>query len=113
MSFTMRYTIYFSFFFNATATTEIYTLSLHDALPIYIQFQGGTRAAQEALAHMHAEAHDFVIHVDVDVIAQEDFPPVNVPGRGALSFEEVQLALLEFTKHKNLVGLDIAQYNPD
>src|SRR5437016_8808210 len=23
------------FFFNATATTEIYTLSLHDALPIY------------------------------------------------------------------------------
>src|SRR5690349_24073683 len=24
------------FFFNATATTEIYTLSLHDALPIYV-----------------------------------------------------------------------------
>src|SRR3712207_7526376 len=24
------------FFFNATATTEIYTLSLHDALPIYL-----------------------------------------------------------------------------
>src|SRR5260370_28975108 len=27
--------IYFFFFFNDTATTEIYTLSLHDALPIY------------------------------------------------------------------------------
>src|SRR3712207_9115631 len=25
----------FIFFFNDTATTEIYTLSLHDALPIY------------------------------------------------------------------------------
>ena len=25
----------FDFFFNDTATTEIYTLSLHDALPIY------------------------------------------------------------------------------
>src|SRR5690349_25080070 len=25
---------FFSFFFNAPATTEIYTLSLHDALPI-------------------------------------------------------------------------------
>src|SRR5688572_31374593 len=25
------------FFFNDTATTEIYTLSLHDALPIYYQ----------------------------------------------------------------------------
>src|SRR5947208_7962510 len=26
--------LYFLFFFNDTATTEIYTLSLHDALPI-------------------------------------------------------------------------------
>src|SRR2546430_9197080 len=26
---------FFVFFFNDTATTEIYTLSLHDALPIY------------------------------------------------------------------------------
>src|SRR5690554_7856737 len=29
------YTFLFFFFFNDTATTEIYTLSLHDALPIY------------------------------------------------------------------------------
>src|SRR3712207_7242861 len=28
-------TFLFFFFFNDTATTEIYTLSLHDALPIY------------------------------------------------------------------------------
>src|SRR5207302_9411522 len=27
--------IFFFFFFNHTSTTEIYTLSLHDALPIY------------------------------------------------------------------------------
>src|SRR3712207_7713306 len=27
----------FFFFFNDTATTEIYTLSLHDALPIYLR----------------------------------------------------------------------------
>src|SRR5229473_8193776 len=33
--------LYFFFFFNDTATTEIYTLSLHDALPIYARgFQG-------------------------------------------------------------------------
>src|SRR5688572_32579911 len=30
----MRSLLFFSFFFNDTATTEIYTLSLHDALPI-------------------------------------------------------------------------------
>src|SRR3712207_8033612 len=32
----------FCFFFNDTATTEIYTLSLHDALPIYRTDQNGT-----------------------------------------------------------------------
>ena len=29
----------FVFFFNVTPTTEIYTLSLHDALPIYGKFK--------------------------------------------------------------------------
>src|SRR2546430_16431418 len=36
--------IWFFFFFNDTATTEIYTLSLHDALPIY-GADGDVRAA--------------------------------------------------------------------
>src|SRR5216684_7860761 len=31
------YFFFFFFFFNDTATTEIYTLSLHDALPILLQ----------------------------------------------------------------------------
>src|SRR5499427_11024336 len=30
----LRFLHFFFFFFNDTATTEIYTLSLHDALPI-------------------------------------------------------------------------------
>src|SRR2546429_2012048 len=32
----LRLSISSFFFFNDTATTEIYTLSLHDALPIYV-----------------------------------------------------------------------------
>src|SRR2546430_12582662 len=39
----------FFFFFNDTATTEIYTLSLHDALPIYV--------AQVARLHRRRCAH--------------------------------------------------------
>src|SRR2546422_10220841 len=31
---------FFFFFFNDTATTEIYTLSLHDALPISLNAEG-------------------------------------------------------------------------
>jgi len=30
----LSFLFFFFFFFNDTATTEIYTLSLHDALPI-------------------------------------------------------------------------------
>src|ERR1039457_3447694 len=35
--------VVFCFFFNDTATTEIYTLSLHDALPIYFGWFAGSR----------------------------------------------------------------------
>src|SRR5207253_10624327 len=40
---------FLSFFFNDPATTEIYTLSLHDALPIS-RPEGGARGAMGALA---------------------------------------------------------------
>src|SRR5256885_14684347 len=42
VSFFMLLTLlfFFFFFFNDTATTEIYTLSLHDALPIWSAFCG-------------------------------------------------------------------------
>src|SRR5260221_5179331 len=51
----------FFFFFNDTATTEIYTLSLHDALPICAdctaQGQGAHRDARRAsAARDHARA---------------------------------------------------------
>src|SRR3712207_7225989 len=53
--------LFFFFFFNDTATTEIYTLSLHDALPIWpgpdLQRHPGRGAApggQPVLARAHA-----------------------------------------------------------
>jgi arginase len=78
-----------------------------------IQSKGAGRAAHEALAQVHADAREFVLHLDVDAIAQEDFPAVNVPGSGGLRFDDVRASFIEFVKHKNLLGLDVAQYNPD
>ena len=78
-----------------------------------IQSKGASAAAHETLGHMHADAREFVLHLDADVIAQEEFSAVNVPGSGGLRFDDVRSALVEFAKHKNLLGLDIAQYNPD
>jgi arginase len=78
-----------------------------------IQSKGASAAANEALTHLHADAREFVLHLDLDAIAQEDFPAVNVPGSGGLRLDDVRAALNEFARHKNLLGLDVAQYNPD
>src|SRR3989441_13196459 len=66
--------IFFFFFFNDTATTEIYTLSLHDALPISCRDEGvrfflflqpeSDRNGRPRLAlhggeRLFAHAHDF------------------------------------------------------
>jgi arginase len=78
-----------------------------------VKAKGATAAAGATLTQMHADARQVVLHLDTDVIAQEEFPGVNVPGSGGLSFEDVRGALIEFVKNPNLLGMDVAQYNPD
>ncbi|HEY6387380.1 MAG TPA: arginase family protein [Candidatus Acidoferrum sp.] len=78
-----------------------------------IQSKGGSAAAHKGLAYVHADTHEFVLHLDTDVISVDEFPAVNVPGSGGLALAEVRAALSEFAKHKNLLGLVVAQYNPD
>jgi len=78
-----------------------------------IQSKGGTAAARDGLNYVHADAHEFVLHLDTDVIAVDEFPAVNVPGSGGLRMADVRAALSEFAKHKNLLGMVVAQYNPD
>src|SRR5260221_14546339 len=52
-----RWSAYF-FFFNDTATTEIYTLSLHDALPISESFHASPQSLDTALpARQPGAAH--------------------------------------------------------
>src|SRR2546430_17691480 len=60
----------FFFFFNDTATTEIYTLSLHDALPIYQPLDPGievvealamhVRSGQEGVALLAHNGHELI-----------------------------------------------------
>jgi arginase len=78
-----------------------------------IQSKGGGAAARDGLTYVHADAHEFVLHLDTDVISVDEFPAVNVPGSGGLPLADVRAALAEFAKHKNLLGLIVAQYNPD
>src|SRR2546430_9000039 len=52
---------FYDFFFNDTATTEIYTLSLHDALPI---FEGGP---DDALRQGPFDVGDLLAHLVPDI----------------------------------------------
>src|SRR3712207_7707481 len=51
--------MYLLFFFNDTATTEIYTLSLHDALPI---FTGGAGFIGSHLVSKLVDANEVVVY---------------------------------------------------
>src|SRR5205823_13900554 len=59
-----------SFFFNDPPTTEIYTLSLHDALPIFIEPGDMTLFVAERLREMAAE-------LDVPLIFKASFDKAN------------------------------------
>jgi len=78
-----------------------------------ITLHGAEKSAHDALAHLHADSREFMVHLDLDVIAQEEFAATNAPDSGGLSFAEVRSSFVEFVKQKNLLGLDVAQYNPD
>src|SRR3712207_7811365 len=65
------------FFFNDTATTEIYTLSLHDALPIFRSALGAACGARCSATSRHA-TNDLKLSVASDRGASST---CEVPGR--------------------------------
>lgn len=78
-----------------------------------VQRIGAKAAAQKVLERMHADGHEIVLHFDVDVVAQEDFAAVDLPGAGGLSLSEVREALQVFAQHKNVVAFEVTEYNPE
>src|SRR3712207_7276539 len=64
----MSYVCILIVFFNDTATTEIYTLSLHDALPI---FHVGDLAQAVDVSNHYAPEHAHVICEDHESILRE------------------------------------------
>src|SRR5882762_7826196 len=70
--------IFFFFFFNDTATTEIYTLSLHDALPISVLFLStnqvfdGTvpNVPPDAPGSLRSEEHTSELHSHLNLVCR-------------------------------------------
>lgn len=71
---------------------------------------GATSAAQVAVERIHSGNHEFVLHLDVDVIA--DFHATNYPGSGGLTLDQVREALRVVAKQKHLAAVVLTAYNP-
>jgi arginase len=71
---------------------------------------GVGEAAKLALERIHTHGSEFVLHFDVDVIA--DFQATNYPGSGGLRLEHVREALEIFSSQKNLAAIEVTAYNP-
>src|SRR5215475_10779093 len=74
---------FFFFFFNDTATTEIYTLSLHDALPISEPLDRQSRIP------LYQRARGF------------GFPGVRVDGNDVLAVQAVTTKALDYAREGN------------
>ncbi|MFZ3216430.1 MAG: arginase family protein [Candidatus Acidiferrales bacterium] len=75
-----------------------------------VQRLGAAAAAQAAIDRIRGNGYQFVLHFDVDVIA--DFAATNYPGSGGLSLADVHAALLVFAQQPELAALEVAAYNP-
>src|SRR3712207_8364074 len=101
----------FLFFFNDTATTEIYTLSLHDALPIFdlhrnpkdIAVREVRRANQVVLPMLHLES--LVSEAGAEIVA-----PVHVSNDGPdrkstrLNSSHANISYAVFCLKKNILN---------
>src|SRR2546421_5290400 len=84
--------ISFFFFFNDTATTEIYTLSLHDALPIYIQLIEEYGMTQEEIA---SEIKKDRYHVNFAIMAARSAADIRAALREKYSRSEEHTSELQ------------------
>ena len=71
---------------------------------------GAAVVAQTAVDRIRGNGYQFVLHFDVDVIA--DFQSTNYPGSGGLTLEEVRDALMVFVSQKHLAAMEVTAYNP-
>ncbi len=75
-----------------------------------VKRMGAAAAARAAIDRIQGNGYQFVLHLDVDVIA--GFTATNYPNSDGLSLDQVREALLVFAQQKELAALEVTAYNP-
>ena len=78
-----------------------------------IERTGIATAAEKAVERVHGNRNELVVHLDVDVIASEDFDATDLPGAGGLRLDQVRKSLEIFVQQPRLAALEVAGYNPE
>ena len=96
--------IFFLFFFNDTATTEIYTLSLHDALPIYLRLSGSNQIqVWDTAANINANFDEQTQKLKEEGWVRTDSNLINAIQKGS---DKVHLTMIQSRIHS-----DGSEYN--
>jgi arginase len=77
-----------------------------------ISRKGAAATAREALERVHGLQSEFVLHIDLDVIAAEDFPATNLSEPGGMRWQEMEEMLAVLAPQPKLAALVISAYNP-
>lgn len=70
-------------------------------------------AASNVLKVMRAEDNTFLVHFDVDVLDELEFPAADVPHRDGMSLRDAQAALRIFLHSPNCAGFVVTEFNAE
>ncbi len=81
-----------------------------EATPELIRSMGADVVAAAAIA---TAGSPFWVHLDVDVLDQDEFPATDYPMPGGLTFSELEALLEPLVAESGLIGFSVACYNPE
>ncbi|MEP7025912.1 MAG: arginase family protein, partial [Actinomycetota bacterium] len=81
--------------------------------PAALRAQGLAEAGQQAAAGLADSGGRYWVHLDVDVLDEDEFPATDYPMPGGLTWPELTSLLLPMTQSPALIGFSLAGYSPE
>jgi arginase len=86
---------------------------LHSHKAEKIAHRPPAETAREALEEIHGHQHEFLLHLDADVISQDEMPAVDHPGAGGLGLKYVEGVVTALAGEQHLAAIEVTGYNPE
>jgi arginase len=92
----------------AAVAPEMLLVHARDVLP-----HGAAPTGEAAIRRLETRAKPIWLHLDLDVLDEEEFPAVTYPRGGGLSWNDVLALARPFLASPWLVGIDVSDFNAD